>query len=198
MGRLRTVISSAYQAWYGMTGYPCFHDCGPRGVCRCGVCVRGDNSVGNTCLLQECEECSSRTFINVVIFLTLSIFTSIHLLYSIICLLISGADFKGEAMFAILGCHCCLCSPDNFQSPNFNSRKYRLFRGVRKWPPFRLPPYVLFSLTVILAVLLLMIGWWNFQQMYTTVFSIMDEEFYPSDHLMLIAKLQIAKSSSLS
>ncbi|OWF48749.1 uncharacterized protein LOC110452657 [Mizuhopecten yessoensis] len=122
--RLRTLLHSSYLSWYGVTGYPCFHDCGPRGYCRCGVCVRGDNPIGTTCTLPECEECSSRVFIYIVIFVILNILTVIHLFYAVVCLLISGADFKGEAVFAILGCNCCLCNPDNFRPLNFNSRKF--------------------------------------------------------------------------
>ncbi|XP_033744975.1 uncharacterized protein LOC117330650 isoform X2 [Pecten maximus] len=195
MYRFSTLLHSSYLSWYGVTGYPCYQDCGPRGYCRCGVCVRGDNSIGKTCNLPDCDECSSRVFINTVIFVILNIFTVIHLFYAVICLLISGADFKGEAVFAILGCNCCLCNPDNFKFVNFNSRKFRIFRGLQKWPPFRLPPYILFFMSMISVISLITVGWWNFEPSLDTIYSIMDEEYFPSDHLMVVAKLEITEST---
>ncbi|XP_069142390.1 uncharacterized protein [Argopecten irradians] len=193
--RLRTVLHSAYLSWYGVAGYSCYQDCGPRGYCRCGVCVRGDNSIGKTCHLPDCEECSHHLFTYIVIFVILNTFTVIHLFYSVVCLLISGTDFKGEAVYAILGCNCCLCNPDNFKFVNFNSRKFRIFRGLRKWPPFRLPPYILFFVSMISLISLMTVGWWNFSQILDTVYSIMDEEYFPSDHLMVVAKLELIESS---
>ncbi|XP_060083400.1 uncharacterized protein LOC132562661 [Ylistrum balloti] len=193
--RFRTLLHSSYLSWYGVTGYSCFQDCGPRGYCRCGLCVKGDHPVGSTCMSPDCDECSGHIFIFTVIFVIFIIFTIIHLFYAIICLLISGADFKGEAVFAILGCNCCLCSPDNFKPLNFNSRKFRIFRGLSKWPLFRLPPYILFFMSLISAISLMTVGWWNFGQSLGTIYSVMDEELFPSDHLMVVAKLEIKESS---
>ena len=55
-------LQAASDSYHGKSGFSCLHDCGPHGVCRCGVCVsKGDkdHSDSDRCLLPDCAECSA-------------------------------------------------------------------------------------------------------------------------------------------
>lgn len=190
--RTKTLLYNSYLSYKNTIGYSCEHDCGPNGSCRCGICVKGGNQ--NGCLLPECSECNSKTFQNALTYLFIFLFTIIHLFYGILSVLLTGSNYKRDAVFSILGCNCCLCNRKLFAPQNFNPRKYRFLKWCRLWPLFKLPPYLLLFISMLILILLyLFVKNVVFVESFKTINSVMDEEFYPSDHLMLITELEIKR-----
>ena len=186
--RMKTLIHHAHLSYMGVKGYPCVQDCGPNGSCRCGMCVKGDNS--NNCDLPNCQECDYNIYQSFLLFSFIFVTVWFHLFFAILMMLVNGADFRKEALFQILGCNCCLCHPDNFKKRHTPFRN-RLFRLCMKWPLFKLPPFYLF----LMCVIILSITYYNFNKVFekslNTVSMAMDEEYYPSDHLMVTAVIAI-------
>lgn len=186
--RMKALIHHSYLSYKGVKGYPCTQDCGPNGSCRCGLCVKGDNS--NNCDLPDCQECSHDIFQNILLYSFLFVIVCFHLFYALLTIFINGADFRKEAVFQILGCNCCLCHPDNFKMRHAPSRN-RLYRCCRRWPVFRLPPFYL----LIICIFILSLAFYNFNKVFEKSFStislVMDEEYFPSDHLMLSAVISL-------
>ncbi|XP_062587961.1 uncharacterized protein LOC134249646 [Saccostrea cucullata] len=186
--RLKSLIHHSYLSYMGVTGYACLQDCGPHGSCRCGMCVKGDNS--NNCDLPNCQECNQDTYKNIVLFAFVFIFVCFHIFFAVLIIFINGADFRREAVFQILGCNCCLCHPDNFKKHR-SSTRVKLFRCCMRWPLFRMPPFYL----LLFSILSLAIALYSFNKVFVdsfrTISMVMDEEYYPSDHLMLSAVIAI-------
>jgi hypothetical protein len=182
--RIKTLIHHSYLSYMGVAGYSCLQDCGPKGSCRCGMCVKGDNS--NNCDIPNCQECNHDTYKNFVLFSFIFGVVCLHLFFAILTMLINGADFRREAVFEILGCNCCLCHPDNFKKQRSSSRN-RLFRFCMKWPLFRLPPFYIFIISVISLMFILYSFNGVFGHSLNTISMVMDEEYFPSDHMMLSA-----------
>ncbi|KAJ8301501.1 hypothetical protein KUTeg_020488 [Tegillarca granosa] len=190
--RTKILLYNSYLSYKNTIGYSCEHDCGPHGSCRCGICVKGGNQ--NGCLLPECSECNRKTFQNVLCYLFVFSFTIIHLFYGILSVLLTGSNYKRDAVFSILGCNCCLCNRKLFTPQNFNPRKYKFLKWCRLWPLFRLPPYLLLAISMLsLIIIYLVLKNLVFSESLKTINSVMDEEFYISDHLMLIAELEIKR-----
>ena len=188
--RLRTVIHDSYLSYNGTKGYSCVQDCGPNGSCRCGVCVKGGNQ--NSCLLPDCVECNSHIYKMYITFIIIAIIIGLHLFYSIVVILVTGSDFRREEISAILGCNCCLCNNNLFRRNNvYVSRRHRLFRICHKWPLFQLPPYLLWVISMMLAFVTFFSGKYIFHESLRTIYSVMDEEYFPSDHRMLIVKINV-------
>ncbi|XP_046356611.2 uncharacterized protein LOC124135354 [Haliotis rufescens] len=184
--RVRSLIRNAFYTFQGYTGFSCDHDCGPRGVCRCGMCVKGDNS--ERCDLPNCNECNGYLFgifISYSFVLALSI---LSFLYALLRVLVVSSKFSPETFFSIMGCTCCLFNPQlySFQRLSSRHRSLRIFA-----PIVRLPPMVLLICALILIIFLLFIGDNFFQTGLETASLIMDEEFFPSDHLMYTARLEM-------
>lgn len=190
--RLSTVIHHAkllYQSVKPVRGYSCQHDCGPHGSCRCGVCVSGGND--KNCYLPDCEECSADIYRNYSIFCYIFVFLVIHLFFAVLSIFITAANFKGEAIFSILGFKCCLCNPDLYRKPIVLARRSTLLKICYKWPLFRLPACYLLMTSIVLLTFVNLYAKSVFTDSVLTVSSILDEEYFPSDHLFLTATLKL-------
>ncbi|KAK3101761.1 hypothetical protein FSP39_006160 [Pinctada imbricata] len=185
--RFRTVIQSAFLSYRGIAGYSCLQDCGPNGSCRCGVCVKGGNQ--NNCQLPDCVECNSHIYKLYVAFIMISLTLLIHLFYAVVIILVTGSDYRREELFNILGCNCCLCNKNLYRKGT--SRKHKLLKLLQRWPLFRLPPYLLLVLTLIMLLVTYFYGKSVFADTFKTVYSVMEEEYFPSDHLMLTVGINI-------
>lgn len=184
--RFKSLLYSAYLARVPVAGHTCLQDCGPNGSCRCGMCVSGDDK--NNCLLNECSECDSNTFFYFLIFSISFLIVLLHLMLSVVLILVTASHFEGHAIFSILGCNCCLCNPQLFVTRKV--RRHMFFRCCYRWPLFNVPPFFLFVLSVVALILLLFIMKKFFKSSLATINSIMTEEYYPSDHLLLTATLE--------
>ncbi|RUS78299.1 hypothetical protein EGW08_013934 [Elysia chlorotica] len=187
MNRVESVLRSAVDSFLGKAGYSCLHDCGPHGSCRCGVCVQGGNELN--CNIPECEECDRGSFILFIVILFPMLLSLVLLMFFVIRTLVVSANFNQEDLFAILGYRCCL-----FNAKLFRYRSLpRTLRSVlgRASVLWRLPPLpmVLVSLTVstILSFLFMM----SFLENFKYIYSILPEELFPSDHLMVVAEISL-------
>lgn len=182
--RLFAVIQSAYRSFQGIHENPCWHDCGPHGSCRCGICVAGGNK--NNCQLPACIECMGYMW---TIFISLSIFIiflSIHICAAMMQILLSS---KNQNVYHYLGCTCCLCNPRLYVASTFLSRRSKWTNFCARWPLFRIPPMILLFLCLIFVIATLVFGSEFFTESLEIVDKVMQEEFYPSDHLMLITQV---------
>ncbi|XP_064606868.1 uncharacterized protein LOC135471533 [Liolophura sinensis] len=191
LDRFWTIVSQAGNSYAGLQGYPCLHDCGPHGSCRCGVCVGGGNT--NTCLLPNCKECSSTLFRNLVIYGFMLAICLVHLLYAAVLVLNRSVRRHGRTIRQIFGCNCCLCNPSLYSGMSFpRNVGWRSSKLQRLWPCLRMPPMVFFMIFLTFSLLMFYIGkHLVFSEMLNTTYSIMNEELYPSDHLMVIADLHV-------
>ena len=186
--RFTSIIHSSYLSYYGVDGYPCLHDCGPRGSCICGVCRTGGNK--DTCTLKDCDICSGALFKTLVFKSILLGIIVFHLFYACILILVVGAGSYSESVFSILGCNCCLCNPKLcMRTVKVYSRRHSFLKVCQVWPVFRLPPYTQLFLSVLSFILFLtyMRSWLH--EVIDLTYATMEEEFFPSDHLMLTAEI---------
>lgn len=172
----------------GKTGYSCLQDCGPHGSCRCGVCIKGGNN--NSCLLPDCPECSPMLLMAFLAYIGLFCYLILLTLLASVKILVVASDFKNTSIVAY-GCTCCLCNPLLIRSSTLSSRHW-LGRclwclGLRRVPP----AYLLLSSTL-LIILCILGGGIIFSQSLETLHSLMAEELFPSDHLLLVVNLQIS------
>lgn len=121
--RLKLVISSSYNSFRGIYGYSCIQDCGPRGSCRCGVCVNIGND--NNCLLIDCDECNSSKFAVVIIFVFIASILIVLTLLAILQLLLTTIRSTSRTF-------CCLCNPRLYYSSILHSK----FRVLQRLFPF--------------------------------------------------------------
>ena len=186
--RFTSVIQSSFLSYQDVDGYPCLHDCGPHGSCICGVCRSGGNK--NSCSLKDCDICSKELFQRLILNFILFSIIFIHLFYSLVVILVVGAGSYSESLFSILGCNCCLCNPRLcLTTIKLHSRRYRLMRVCQFWPVFRLPPYLqLFLSFGSLILFMTYVRSWLHPVLDLT-YATMDEEFFPSDHLMFTAEI---------
>ncbi|XP_045166717.2 uncharacterized protein LOC123530085 isoform X2 [Mercenaria mercenaria] len=184
--RFTNIIQSAYLSYKGVTGYPCKHDCGPRGSCQCGVCV----AIGNKqdCLLPNCDTCNNSTFKSLVAHSILFVMVMFHLFYAIVLILTIGANSYGDTLYSILGFKCCLFNPKlcKFRGTSFR-RKQKFIKVSQVWPVFWLPPYVQFFGSLIVLLFLCMYTKTVFRTVLDLTYTVLDEELFPSDHLMVVA-----------
>ncbi|PVD25351.1 hypothetical protein C0Q70_15851 [Pomacea canaliculata] len=182
--RARLLIKVMTASFFGYTGYSCLHDCGPHGSCRCGVCVKGGNS--NTCLLPDCEECSPLKF---VYFVFLMVLAAVHFMLGLLgalSILLVSARYQHNKWCLAWGCSCCLCNPDLIRSSAVRPRFILHWMGIR-----RIPPVYLLFLSIVGLTSCYILGMIIFENSLKTVNAILNEEFYPSDHLMLQASLLV-------
>lgn len=187
--RFTAILQSSFLSYQGVDGYPCYYDCGPRGSCICGVCRSGGNK--DSCSLKACDVCTEELFKRVILNSVLFFIIVIHLFYSVISILVIGAGFYSESVFSILGCNCCLCNPKLcLATVKLHTRRYRLLKMCQIWPIFRLPPYLqLFISSVALIFFITYVRSW-LDPVLEVTYAVMDEEFYPSDHLMLTVEIK--------
>lgn len=186
--RFTSVFQSSFLSYQDVDGYPCLHDCGPHGSCICGVCRSGGNK--DSCSLKDCDICSKELFQRLILNFVLFSVIFIHLFYSLVVILVVGAGSYSESLFSILGCNCCLCNPRLcLTTIKLHSRRYRLMRVCQVWPVFRLPPYLqLFLSFGSLILFMTYVRSWLHPVLDLT-YAAMDEEFFPSDHLMFTAEI---------
>ena len=187
--RLHTVVRAAKQAYSGGQGYPCLQDCGPHGTCRCGVCVRKEQ--GDNCDLQGCEECSAGVFSHLCVFLTIIILLLILAGTAAVKFLVVAARIDQSGGFLMPGFTCCLCNPLLVRQPTFSSRT-QLGRFLRILIIGRLPPAILLVLSVITMALCSAVAAVWFRATLDTAASVMAEEYFPSDHLMVVTRLEVS------
>ncbi|XP_041348088.1 uncharacterized protein LOC121367786 [Gigantopelta aegis] len=180
--RIKSVIRNSYYTFKGMLGYSCLHDCGPRGSCRCGICVKGGNS--NNCELPSCTECDRIVFVKIVLYIFTNLLILALTVFAALQVLIVSAKFNPETFFSILGFTCCLFNPKLYSCKRLASR-HRLFRL------FNIPPMFLFIICMISLVVMIMLHKRIFPASFASINGIMEEEFYPSDHLMYSVHLRM-------
>ncbi|XP_063438028.1 uncharacterized protein LOC134719030 [Mytilus trossulus] len=186
--RFQTVLKQAALSYHSISGFSCFHDCGPHGSCRCGVCVADGND--KTCHLPNCIECNAIFYNNYFIMTCIAIFVLIHVFFAVLSILITAANFKGETISSLLGFKCCLCNPDLYTKPILLTRRSKFIKICHKWPLFRIPPCYLLFISSVSFVFVLIVIKYHFSDMIKTVNNILDEEYFPSDHLMLSVTLK--------
>ena len=185
MSRVRRVLLSGYASLTGLSGYSCRHDCGPHGSCRCGVCVTGGNQLN--CDLPHCGECSGSHFvIFLFIFIPFCVMAA-TLFYAVLKVLVVSSKFSQEAIQDILGYRCCLFNKNLFRM-NAVPRKYKSFLS-RIFFIYQLPPYVLIVFSVVVLLIQVITLKMFFSDSVSTVYSILPEELFPSDHSLVYASV---------
>ena len=113
------------------------------------------------------------------------------LLYSFFCvqILVVASRMDQSDAFS-LGCTCCLCHPRLVRGPAFPPRSPPA-RVLRCLGLARLPPAYLLLLAVLLGLIWLGVAVLWFSPLLATVGAILPEELFPSDHLMVVAKLKV-------
>ena len=185
INRIKSVLRTSLYTLKGMAGYSCMHDCGPRGSCRCGICVKGGNS--NNCELPSCNECDGTVFLKVILYVLFLLLMLALTVYAALQVLIVSAKFDAETFFSIMGFTCCLFNPRLYSCKRLASR-HRLLRV------FNIPPMFLFVLSLFSLVVTIISHQRIFQESFVSVYNIMEEEFYPSDHLMYSVHLRMKSS----
>ncbi|XP_060581006.1 uncharacterized protein LOC132737690 isoform X1 [Ruditapes philippinarum] len=184
--RFTTVIQSAYLSYQGVEGYPCSHDCGPHGSCQCGVCV----AIGNKkdCLLPYCDNCISDVLENLVLHFIIFVIVLFHLFYSVVLILTIGANSYGDTLHSILGFKCCLFNPKlcKFSGKTFG-RKQQCLKFCQMWPLFWFPPYIQFFGCLIILYSFSIYTKRVFKPVLDLTYTVLEEELFPSDHLMVVA-----------
>jgi hypothetical protein len=92
--------------------------------------------------------------------------------------------------FSLFGWACCLFNPKLVQQPTVSSR-HCLGRILHKLGVGKLPPAFLLLASWVGIVLCIAIGCVVFKPSLDTISDVMPEEYFPSDHLMLMVKLEI-------
>ena len=186
--RFSTILQSSVLSYQGIDGYSCFHDCGPHGSCICGVCKSGGNQ--NTCNLKDCDLCNEELFKRLFLHFVLFLIILLHLFYSLVIILVVGAGSYSETMFSILGCNCCLMNPKLcISTVRIHTRRYRLMKLCQIWPLFKLPPCIQFVVSFVSFILFIAYVKSWLHPVLELTYAALDEEFYPSDHLMLTAEI---------
>lgn len=184
--RVMSVLRSAFDSFLGKTGYPCLHDCGPHGSCRCGICVKGGNKLN--CDIPDCAECNGHSLILFVLIVFPIVLTLALIGFFIIRTLIMTANFRQEDLFAILGYRCCLFNVGLFRRQSL-PRRVKLYLG-RASVLLRLPPLPMIAICVITLIFLCLVFLSCFQTNMKFIYAILQEELFPSDHLMVVAKIK--------
>ena len=80
--------------WNGdRLNYTCHLDCGPRGSCRCGVCVGGGDALN--CDLHNCTECTAAHY-NIILFMYyFLIIYLIGVIYLAFCIYAKHTQIRG-------------------------------------------------------------------------------------------------------
>lgn len=186
--RFITIIKAARLSYLGVSGYSCYHDCGPSGSCQCGVCV----AVGNkqNCDLPNCDTCNADIYYTIVTHSIIFMFILFHLFHAVILVLTIGAGSYGNTMYSIFGFNCCLFNPDLCRKTvRTFQRKNRCMRFLNIWPIFRLPPYIQLFLSAVVLVMFCFYVHRKLDAIINLTYNALDEEFFPSDHLMLTADI---------
>ena len=187
--RFTSIVHSSFLSYQGINGYPCLHDCGPHGSCVCGVCKNGGNK--DSCSLQHCDICSEELFKKLILISLFFIIIIFHLFYSCVLILVVGAGSYSESVFSILGCNCCLCNPKLCMATvRIYSRRHKFLRLCHIWPVFKLPPYMQLFLSASSFILFLTYVRSWLHAVLDLTYATMNEEFFPSDHLMLTAEVK--------
>ncbi|KAK6177334.1 hypothetical protein SNE40_015455 [Patella caerulea] len=181
--RFKVLIKNAYENYRGQMGYSCVHDCGPNGSCRCGNCVKGDNRDCDSCL-----ECNGPMFIYFIIYSMVLLLCILILLYSVVKILIIAARYNQDNIYSIMGIKCCLFNTELYDY-QLIPRQYRRYSRWRICQVFKIPPAILMFITVILCIFLVWFGRRMFISSLNNIYSVMNEEYFPSDHLMLSTRL---------
>ncbi|XP_070193785.1 uncharacterized protein [Littorina saxatilis] len=186
--RFWRVLHVARDTFQGGTGFSCLHDCGPHGACRCGVCM--NNEAFDRCLLPDCSECSSGVYLLACAFSVIFFLLLVLAVIAAIKILVVASRMDQSDAFFLLGCTCCLCNPKLIRQSTMTGRHWtgRLLRclGVGK-----LSPVYLLLFCLIVMVLCLTVGFAVLKSSFDMVGGVMPEEYFPSDHLMLAAELEI-------
>ncbi|KAL4234623.1 hypothetical protein ACF0H5_006264 [Mactra antiquata] len=190
--RFISIIQSVYLSYQGVEGYSCLHDCGPHGSCICGVCVAIGNQDG--CLLPDCDICNKEKFVSIISYLILFFVIFLHLCYSVIVIMTVGSNNYGDTLYSILGWKCCLFNPRLCKVMTVTHRqRYKCLKLCKYWPIFRLPPYLQFVLYTIFLVIFYFYCKHTFQPIINITYNVLDEEFFPSDHMFVVAYVQTSK-----
>ena len=185
--RFDNLLGAAVDSYQGRRGRSCPYDCGPHASCRCGVCVSGGD--GRPCLLPACPECAPVTLVLVVVAVVTVIGLLAQLVYALLQVLHAMNRRSPDLVGPFLSLNCCLCNPRLYAVPTV-ARRCRHSRLVRAWPCLRLPPVFLIVVSVLLAFLWLEIVLFVFREGLQDINSILPEEMYPSDHLLLVVQFQ--------
>ncbi|XP_076447772.1 uncharacterized protein LOC143284717 [Babylonia areolata] len=191
--RLHRVMEAAHEAFNQRAGYPCLQDCGPHGRCRCGVCVKSEGE-REACHLPDCEECSPAVFVRLCFLFSAAAFFFVLAGTACVKILVVASHIDqsgpGPSLWPGGFASCCLCNPLILRQPTVTAR-HRVGRVLRCVGVGRLPPVYLLLLSLTLMVVLVGVARVMFGPMLDTTRDVMAEEYFPSDHLMVAAKLEV-------
>lgn len=161
LARLHTIYQSAKHQLEGqLYESACLWDCGPHGICRCGICVQKRE---DDCSESFCSSCGPARlryyqFLQMTFFVALSL-----LLFSL------GVCISRPICISLKSAFCSKLQRSVF------TRKSFIF------------------LTAITMIAVYLFFKWNYSDVLELVDSQIPEEFYPSDHLMVVARVTIEK-----
>ena len=170
------VVSSAIDAKDGHRGRSCAYDCGPHASCRCGICVAGGDD--NKCHLPDCEECQGSLVLIMKITFAFAIVFVCLLIYAM--LTVFHAMNKRGRQITFSKQWCCLLNP-----MLYTDSSNTLFKCIR------VPPMILLICSVVLFCLFVQVLLHTYRDILHNVSAVIDEEYCPSDHRMLVVELEI-------
>ena len=189
--RIENFILSAYDAYSGMIGRSCMHDCGPHASCRCRLCVAiGDE---DTCISPECKECRPTMFKWIIFWSLVAFLLLSQMIYALLIFFkaMNKRGGKNSSSFALA--KCCVFDPSmytEFDRRTYRRRHHLLFKY---WPLLKLPPMLLIIVTIIMGAVLHELMSYVFSDAIRDIWHVIPEELYPSDHLMLAVQLSQTK-----
>ncbi|XP_071961435.1 uncharacterized protein [Antedon mediterranea] len=177
--RYWSLFKSAKSSYYAYSGSSCYFDCGPHASCRCGICVAGGDK--NDCLLPNCSECSSTVFRKIITLAIVTLYIIFNIFYTIINFI---KPFKT----------CNLGNLVQKKQKYFYSKEKKMCRNW--WMYFCLCFYRIPIIFMIILNLCFVIGIYVLclnilKDSLSSINAIIQEEFNPSDHLMLISQLKL-------
>ncbi len=187
--RVENALYAAWAAHQGYIGRSCIYDCGPHASCRCGVCVSGGDD--KSCLLPHCDECTPFTFQWIVIVFVVFILLIGQLIYALLRVMHAMNRNTQDRMTGLLGFQCCLCDPRLYSTLSITKRRPIMHRMLYCR---RIPAMLLVILTVLGLFFVMEAALLIFADLFNDINSVLPEELFPSDHLMLV--VQITKDSA--
>ncbi|CAG5128239.1 unnamed protein product [Candidula unifasciata] len=187
ISRAKTVLRTSFDAFMGRSGYSCLQDCGPHGSCRCGICISGGNQ--DNCNVPDCVECNSFIFVSFLVFLIPFAICLLVLFFSVLKILIVSTKVGHKDILELCGYRCCLFNKNLFNFPTV-PRKYKI-KATQLFCLCRLPPVLLLLVMLASLLVLLLLMRWFFHKDIQLIYSLLPEEMFPSDHLIVFTRLRL-------
>ncbi|XP_054750128.2 uncharacterized protein LOC129255823 [Lytechinus pictus] len=185
--RRKAIIEAGRRTYSGEPGGDCLHDCGPNGVCQCGVCVRGRDR--EPCSVPHCTACSAdlyrRYCILRIIFGAFTLQLFVGLIQTVLAITQSGTVHRHKSFAR-------LCQVPLIVAPSWRHvRHFHLASSIRTiLSSCRNLALVNLSISLLGMFSLVMLSQSWFKEPLQLLESPLLEEFNPSDHLLVIAELR--------